>query len=77
MLLAEQGFYIGRVYVANPPSTATATPTAPAEEAKSQYLQSPDHPIIIITTASMGFLISTTKWVIPQLKRVFSSPDKE
>ena len=77
------GSYVCRVYAADLPSTAAATPSAAAEEAKSKRLQSPIYLTYIVTitiyvtNASIGFLTSTTKRNIPQLNRVFNMFDKE
>ena len=71
------GFYMGRIYAANPPSTAAATTSAAAEEAKSLYLQSPTYLTYVIIIYASVFLTSKTMRTIPQLHRVFIMFDKE
>ena len=63
-----EGFYDGRIYAANPPSTAAATTSAAAEEAKNKQFKSPtyltiviNHTIIIINYASKRFFNITDK----------------
>ncbi|MCP3664942.1 MAG: hypothetical protein GY696_21000, partial [Gammaproteobacteria bacterium] len=62
------GSYVCRVYAAELPSTAAATPSAAAEEAKSKHFKSPtyltiviNHTIIIINYASKRFFNITDK----------------
>jgi hypothetical protein len=78
MYLIRDGSYVCRVYAAELPSTAAATPPAAAEEAKSKHFKSPTClTIIIYHHASNGFLTCKTKRIFPQLTRVFNLPDKE